>query len=236
VGEAGTPVFKFGAGAPVRPGGVPAGTRKIDKIGLPGKYVQDLFRVILPVRGDEDSPIVLQAGLQEVQKFCRDQAPFVVAFLGPGIGEENVNHIEAVRRQLIAEDIHHVMTADANIGQAVLFNPPDEAPHSRPVYLDGEIIIVLVIPGQGCSDFTHAGADVQDFRSGPLKQVIEIQPRCAEFDAILAPVFLNGQPLGVRHAAFPQYVTADPPGLVRTCRQTFPDQKKRPSIGEEALA
>lgn len=169
MGEAGTSAFKFGIRPPARPRCIVAGTGEIEEITIAGKYFHDVSGIIFPVGGDKDAPAILQAFFQQPQKYRVDQAPFVMALLGPRVWEKNINLVQAFRREQVAQDIGNVMIADAYIREVPLGNPPQQAADTGAVYLNGQEIIVPVCAGQCRRRFSHARADVQNLGRVSLK-------------------------------------------------------------------
>ena len=119
-----------------------------------------------------DVAAAFEFGQQLGNKRGLDQAAFVVAFFVPGVGEEDVDAVEAAVGEHVFDDFDGVVAHDADVADSLLFDEFQQVANTRSVHVDGEEVFF----GQAAGDFgsggAHAEADFEDFRRGAAEGLV----------------------------------------------------------------
>ena len=96
----------------------------------------------LPIRCDMHQAAALERYFDKLEKSRLNDAPLMVSFLGPWIGEENSQFGNAVRRQFITQEFNRVAPDDSYIGEFVFFDGQHQVPHARSMNFDTYEVLV----------------------------------------------------------------------------------------------
>lgn len=166
--------------------------------GVAPKACQNLCRIIRPIRCDVQIPTRHEFLRKKPRCRWLNQAPFVVPFLWPGIGEIDIKCSQRVIRDVRIEDIQRIAFDDANIFQLHLFAPGNKVADARDVDIDGEKIFLRMICGDLCCCFTHAEANFENNRGSAAENFFEIEQSRfgADAEALIEPAVSLALPSG----------------------------------------
>ena len=143
------------------------------------------------------------------------QAAFVVAFFVPRVGEEDVYAVQTAVGQHVFDDFHRVVAHHAYVGNVLFVYQFEQVADARPVYVDGEKVVI----GQAAGDFgggrPHAEADFEYFPVAAAEGLVQVGRRFLIIQAELRPQGVDGALLGGGHVALAQDVAADAAVVLR---------------------
>ena len=143
------------------------------------------------------------------------QAAFVVAFFVPRVGEEDVYAVQTAVGQHIFDDFHRVVAHHAYVGDVLFVYQFEQVADARPVYVDGEEVVI----GQAAGDFgggrPHAEANFEYFPVAAAESLVQVGRRFLIIQAELRPQGVDGALLGGGHVALAQDVAADAAVVLR---------------------
>ena len=151
-----------------------------------------------------------QLGIHQRHPVRLHDAPFVVLFLVPRIGEIELQPVQGAVRNAQLEDVHGVVAVGAQIAQAALLNFQQQGADTGPVYLDADKVLVRLRFGHAGQGLAHAVADFQHPRRLAAKFRPWIQHALAAFQAIAGPQCVQCLALAMGKPAFAQHETAYP--------------------------
>lgn len=93
-----------------------------------------------------------------------DDAPFVVALLVPGVGEEELDAVEGAVGDVALQDDDRVFTHGAHVFDLALLQPVQQMADAGAVYFDAEVVAPGVVGGHLGQRFAVAETDLQHHR------------------------------------------------------------------------
>ena len=151
-----------------------------------------------------------QLGVHQRHPVRLHDAPFVVLFLVPGVGEIELQPVQGAVRDAQLEDVHGVVAVGAQVAQAALLDFQQQGADTGPVHLDADKVLVRFRfrhPGQGLAhavaDFQHPGRVAPEFRP-------RIQHALGPFQTIAGPECVQRLALAMGEPAFAQHEAAYP--------------------------
>jgi hypothetical protein len=90
------------------------------------------------------------------------QAPLVMALLGPRIREVDVDACQRLGRDHVRNDVDGVVLDHANVGQARRVDAVEQCADAGAMHFEGQEIAFGMCCGNGCRRLAHAEADLQD--------------------------------------------------------------------------
>jgi len=90
-----------------------------------------------------------------------DQAPLVMAFLGPGIGKKDMDPIQLCRAQAFTQKRHGVFHMHAHMCQRLPFKGVEQAPHAGLMDFDAQHVPVWMGLGEPGHRLPGAESDFQ---------------------------------------------------------------------------
>ena len=133
----------------------------------------------------------------------------MVAFLRPGIGEEQVDRVERVAWDAMAQGSSSVRANDAYISERTLLQFQQQAAHARAVYLYAQVITLRVCAGQLAQGLTVAKPDLQIHRGATFEQLLALQQPALRINSVPGPKLVQRASLRTRHATLASDITAD---------------------------
>ena len=106
----------------------------------------------------------LQAGREAGDQRRLNQPALVVFFLVPGVGEKNVNAVQAGQRQHVVDDLDRVVLQDADVAQIKLGNALEQRADAGRVDLAAEEVFIWHQRRDVRCSFAHAEADFKNGR------------------------------------------------------------------------
>ncbi len=129
---------------------------------LGGQHFQHLFGVIFPVGGAVNIATGFQTAGQQLNKGRLHQTTLVMAFLGPGIREVDMNASQRGRGDHVAHHFHRVMLNDADIADLVVINTLEQSANTGVEHFHTQEVVVGTSLGNLLGGFTHAKTDFQN--------------------------------------------------------------------------
>ena len=132
--------------------------------GLVRQRRQDVFGVFLPVRRGVQVPARGEAAGEEGDERTLDEAPLVVALLGPGVGEEDVDAREGPLGDHLPDNLDGVVLDDPNICECLLIDALEQRADPGRMHLDAEVVVAGALGGDPRRRLPHAESDLEDLR------------------------------------------------------------------------
>ena len=187
---------------------------QVFEIGGVRQHFEHLERVRLPVGGEAQHAAVRQARGGERGERRLDEAPLVVALLGPGIGEQDQELVEEAARDLLLEHLDRVVADEAHVAERRLLQPEQQPADTRAVHLDADEVALRVRRGERQQVLAVAEADLQ----GARRLAAEQGPGAERLRRELHPVFRPQLPecafLGLGDAPGAGHEGADGAGML----------------------
>ena len=200
--------------------------------GLRHKHFYHLRCVVLPVGGSVQVAAGGELARRERGEGRLHKAALVVAFLRPGVGEEQVDGGERAIGDHLFQHFERVVADDAQVLQLFLSDQLQQAADAGTMDFDGDEISVRARFRDLRRRIAHAGADLEhqgglasEDRRGPQQFILE-------FDAVDGHQFREGAFLPGGHAPLAEHVTADRAPHAALLREGA----ILPSVGEEGAA
>ena len=190
--------------------GCPAGDGVLDSFGSI-EHIENFFGVGFPVGGDVDDTPGAQEGGQKSGESRGDEPAFVVALLGPGIGEPYVECIDTFRGDGFGDDFRGVAFDDADVGEFEFVDPPQEFADARTVNFDADEGPFGMGLGRLSGGIAHAETDFHDPAGGTGKPAVPVQGGMGREQELRCMGFV-GAALGIGHAGGPDNVASDAAG------------------------
>ena len=138
-------VFEFGQRAVLGFGRTTVGAgfgRGVGQQRLGVEHRVHLFGIGLPVGGEVQVATGLDVARQPVHKRALDQAALVVPALVPGIGEEDMDPVQALLAQHVVQDFHRVVAEDADVFDTAFADELEQGAHARFVHFAANEVVL----------------------------------------------------------------------------------------------
>jgi len=147
--------------------------------------------------------------MDQLQEIVLDHATLVVAFLGPWIGEIDVDPLQRPGGNLVGQDLDRVMLDQLEVREASLAGFQEAMPDTRLVHFDAEEVQVRVVERLLHQCVTVTETDFEHDLCRVTEDCDEIDRRGTEVNAVGWPEFQQGALLGRRQAASAPHEAAD---------------------------
>ena len=107
----------------------------------------------------------------------------MMALLGPGVGKKYMDAGQAGRRDHVRDNVHRVVLDDADIGQSLRFDQPQQSADTRRMHFDAEVVVLRMVGRDPRSGFPHAETDFEKLRCAAGEGGVEVEWRGAISDA-----------------------------------------------------
>ena len=204
-------VFKLGQGAIVGLGRVTCACGVVQQ-GFCAQHLQNLLGIGLPVGGAVQVAAGFETGGQLGNQRGLNQAAFVVLFLVPRVGEENMHAVQAGHvacGQHVINDFNRVVLQDADVAQALLVNAFEQRAYAGRVDLAAQEVFARHHAGNVRCGLTHAKADFQNGGCCAVEDDCKIHQRGAVGQQELWPYSSKGPGLAGCGAAGSHHKAAD---------------------------
>lgn len=174
-----------------------------------GEHGEDLRRIVFPVGRHMQIAAGLQAGRQQMHQRGLQQSPLVMALFRPRVGEKNMDAGEAAFSEHVGDDFDCVVLDDADVGELLRVDQPQQAADTGRVDLDADVIVFRMGSRRLRGALTHAEADFEESRRGALECHVEIAAGRRIGNAELRQQAVDRAALRVGDAALAQDEAAD---------------------------
>ena len=189
--------------------------RRVLQQGLGGQDFEHVLGIRLPVGCQVNVAAGGKLARHERHQRRLDDAPLVVPFLGPRIGEEDVQPGKRRVGDHLFQHVDRVMPDHAQVGEAFLGDSPEQAAYAGQMDLDGDVVVLAMGLGDGYAGLAHAGADFQDQGGSAPEYGARFQQLIRKGNAELRKQGVPGALLGVGHAPLAQDEALDSPARRR---------------------
>jgi hypothetical protein len=191
------------------------------KSSLAGRqHLQHPQGIGLPVGGGVEETAGADDPGQPCHEFRIEDAPLVVALLGPGVGKEQIDPRQAGGGQAPVQQVHGVLAQQAQVAQAAPFDLQQQVANAGAMDLDAEVIALGVARGDLRQGLAIAEADLQIDGLVVTKQSRQVEGLTrGQLDAVAGPELGEGALLGLGQPALAQHIAADGTPLGRMIRR-----------------
>ena len=138
------------------------------------------------------------------------QPAFVMAFLGPGVREEQHRQIERGIGNAAAQHLDGIGAVDLQIGELCFLGKREQLAHAGAVYLDADEARLQLAAGELCEALPHPEADLERESRAIGEEGGQIEESGLRVEAALLPERIEGQSLRRRETPFAPHEAADP--------------------------
>lgn len=174
-----------------------------------GKNLVYMFGVVGPVRRDIQCAAVSESVGDEIEKPGLHDATFVMAFLGPGIREVEVEPGQRQQRDLVGQDFNGVMSDNAQIPETCCIGLQEAMANAGFVDLDTDEVFIRIRGGLLYEGLAIAEADFENDGAGSSEQLTEVEQGRIVLDAIHRPELIERALLGRGDPARTPYEAAN---------------------------
>lgn len=167
-----------------------------EKLVAPGDDLVDMFRIVLPVRGDVQGAALLELAGGKLQEIGLHETSLVVAFLRPGVREVQIDSPQGTVRELLLQYFDRVVTDETQIAGVPCFGLQKAMPDAGSVYFYAQIVEFRVTCRLLDERLPVAKADLENPFGGSAENPVQVQGGGRERDAIPGPQFRESPLLG----------------------------------------
>lgn len=177
-----------------------------------------------------------------------NQPALAVSLLGPGIRKKDQNCVNGFIPETVLQHLAGIMTHEFQVAESTGCDFPQNSTDAGAMHLDTEKITCGILFRHLHQRGAHAETDFHHKLGSLGKQRIQGYQLRLVVDDVVLPVLLDGLALGIRQTARAEHIAADGTLAVGSgrrghgkspvlrCCSALGDQKKAPSIGDDALA
>jgi hypothetical protein len=143
----------------------------------------DLLGVVLPVGSHVQKRSALHRASQLSYETVLDQAPLVVSFFRPGIGEEDVDRVEGLIGDHRIDDVDDIAIDDSNIRHARSLDEHEEMSDAWLMHLDADEVDLTVVGCHREKRLAVTEPDVEHARCGSAEHRRQVERLAGESDA-----------------------------------------------------
>ena len=133
--------------------------------------------VVVDVGGDAERAAGAETVGEQVEDVVADEAPLVVASLGPRVGEEQVDTVQRAAPDAMVEHIERIGPQHVHVGGSGGVCRFQQRDDTRGVHVGGEHIDVGIGEGEPHRRLAPTATDLEDQGAGAIGPAIEVVPR-----------------------------------------------------------
>ncbi len=164
------------------------------------QHTQHVLGVWIPVGGQVESAAALEPGGHQACERGLHDAAFVMPRLGPGIGKQQLQLVQAVRCDLALQHLDRIVRDDTQVRRAGFGSLQQQMADAGTMHLDTQEIALGRCERTLEQVIAVAEADLERSGRGAPKERIKIEQHGCELDAITRPMLLECALLGVGDA------------------------------------
>lgn len=172
---------------------------------------------------------------QQVNQAGMDQAPLVVPFFRPGIGEINMRPGQRAIWNHVLQNFNRIVLDDANVVQFMFADLLEQTPHPRGMHLDPQVVILRMGGRDFRRSLTHAKTDFQNARGDTAKYLVKVNRSRTIGQNKMRSQFSERLLLAAAHASLTQD-KASHSAVGETAGTLLSHEPIKPPGGEEGLA